>query len=76
MRIFVQDQGMWKKYPPPKYHLPAMSRHFHGDLRGRNRLSILRINPPKFAGGLNFKPDTGPDTGIKQKGGYFAKISS
>jgi hypothetical protein len=28
---------------------------FHG--AGTNTLSILRINPPKFGGGLKFEPD-------------------
>jgi len=30
-------------------------------------LSILRINPPKFGGGLKFEPDAG----IGQKGAFF-----
>jgi len=29
----------------------------------RNTLNILRINPPKFGGGLKFEPDAG----IRQK---------
>jgi hypothetical protein len=33
---------------------------------GRNTLSILRINPPKFGGGLKFEPDAG----IVQKGAF------
>jgi hypothetical protein len=33
----------------------------------RNTSSILRINPPKFGGGLKFEPDTG----IGQKGAFF-----
>jgi len=33
----------------------------------RNTLSILRINPPKFGGGLKFEPDAG----IGQKGAFF-----
>jgi hypothetical protein len=32
----------------------------------RNTLSILRINPPKFGGGLKFEPDAG----IGQKGAF------
>jgi hypothetical protein len=30
-------------------------------------LSILRINPPKFGGGLKFEPDAE----IEQKGAFF-----
>ena len=37
----------------------------------RNTLGILRINPPKFGGGLKFEPDKE----IGQKG-RFAKVSS
>jgi hypothetical protein len=37
---------------------------FHG--AGTNILSILRINPPKFGGGLKFEPDAG----IGQKGAF------
>ena len=37
---------------------------FHG--AGTNTLSILRINPPKFGGGLKFEPDAG----IEQKGAF------
>jgi hypothetical protein len=37
---------------------------FHG--AGTNTLSILRINPPKFGGGLKFEPDAG----IGQKGAF------
>jgi hypothetical protein len=33
---------------------------------GRNTLSISRINPPKFGGGLKFEPDAG----IGQKGAF------
>jgi hypothetical protein len=33
----------------------------------RNTWSILRINPPKFGGGLKFEPDAG----IGQKGAFF-----
>jgi hypothetical protein len=33
---------------------------------GRNTFSILRINPPKFGGGLKFEPDAG----IGQKGAF------
>jgi len=33
---------------------------------GRNTLSILRINPPKFGDGLKFEPDAG----IGQKGAF------
>jgi hypothetical protein len=36
-------------------------------LTHRNTLSILRINPPKFGGGLKFEPDTG----IGQKRTFF-----
>jgi hypothetical protein len=32
----------------------------------RNTLSILRINPPKFGGGLKFEPDDG----IGRKGAF------
>jgi hypothetical protein len=34
---------------------------------GRNTVSISRINPPKFGGGLKFEPDTG----IGQKRAFF-----
>jgi hypothetical protein len=33
---------------------------------GRNTLSNLRINPPKYGGGLKFEPDAG----IGQKGAF------
>jgi hypothetical protein len=36
----------------------------------RNTLSILRINPPKFGGGLKFEPDAG----IGQNGAFFKGI--
>jgi hypothetical protein len=38
---------------------------FHG--AGTNTLSISRINPPKFGGGLKFEPDAE----IEQKGAFF-----
>jgi hypothetical protein len=38
----------------------------------RNTLSILRINPPKFGGGLKFEPDAG----IGQKGAFCKGLSS
>jgi hypothetical protein len=38
---------------------------------GRNTLSILRINPPKFGGGLKFEPDAG----IGQKGTFCKGLS-
>jgi len=37
---------------------------FHG--AGTNTWSILRINPPKFGGGLKYEPDAG----IGQKGAF------
>ena len=40
---------------------------------GRNTLSILRINPPKFGGGLKFEPDTeiGEKGGVLQRSQYY-----
>jgi hypothetical protein len=37
----------------------------------RNTLSISRINPPKFGGGLKFEPNAE----IGQKGGFFKGLS-
>jgi hypothetical protein len=42
---------------------------FHG--AGTNTLSISRINPPKFGGGLKFEPDTG----IGQKRVFFKGLA-
>jgi len=44
----------------------------------RNKLSILRINPPKFGGGLKFEPvDKSRSAGTPGLGkrGHFAKVS-
>jgi len=38
----------------------------------RNTRSILRINPPKFGGGLKFEPDAE----IGQKGGFCKSLKS
>ena len=37
----------------------------------RNTLSISRINPPKFGGGLKFEPDAE----IEQKGAFFKGLT-
>jgi hypothetical protein len=50
---------------------------------GRNTLSILRINPPKFGGGLKFEPDPrgigyafhGAGAGIGKKGAFCKGLS-
>jgi hypothetical protein len=42
---------------------------FHG--AGTNTLSILRINPPKFGGGLKFETDAG----IGQKGAFCKDLA-
>jgi hypothetical protein len=45
---------------------------------GRNTSSILRINPPKFGGGLKFEPvDKSRSAGTQELGkrGRFAKVS-
>jgi len=49
---------------------------FHG--AGRNTLSISRINPPKFGGGLKFEPvDKSRSAGMQKLSNKwrFAKVS-
>jgi len=38
----------------------------------RNTLSISRINPPKFGGGLKFEPDAG----VGQKGAFCKSLGT
>jgi hypothetical protein len=54
------------------------------DFNRRNTLSILRINPPKFGGGLKFEPDPreigsafhGAGAEIEQIGAFCKGLSS
>jgi hypothetical protein len=55
------------KYLEPVSKCSILSKVKEGEnFNHRNTLSILRINPPKFGGGLKFEPDAE----IGQKGTF------
>jgi hypothetical protein len=62
-------QFLFKFKKGDNFNLPITIYRTYG--AGRNTLSILRINPPKFGGGLKFEPDAE----IGQKGAFCKGLS-